>query len=137
MISVLELRPGDSVLGWMRIGFALRKGRTATGVIYRYVPSKPERFSQDDLQQFTGHIMSNDTERQLLRIAVSRMNRFTMPVEASLPAEIHYGALLRLRKLSSFAHSPKPQNPLRPTAMLYRTGNHPYRTAEEVSLRWR
>lgn len=137
MTTVLELRPGDNILGWMRIGYALKKGRTATGVIYRFVPAKAERFDQDDLQQFTGLVVANDTTQHILRVEVSRMNRYLMPVSESLPAEIHYGALHRLRKVSQVANAPRPQNPRRPTAVAKGTGYYPYRTVEEVSLRWK
>lgn len=137
MIKVTELRPGDTILGWMRIGYALKKGRTATGVIYRFVPSKAEQFDQDDLQQFTGIVVSNDTVNYILRVEAARMNRYTMAAESPLPAEIHYSSIQRLRRLSKTANFARQQNPLRPTAVAIGTGYYPYRTAEEVQLRWK
>lgn len=136
MRKVKELRPGDPILGWLKLGFALVKERTATGVLYRTVPSRPDRFDKDDLQQFTGMVIGNDTENCILRVEVSRMTRYTRAVEPPLSAEIHYLAFKRIRLVSKHAFPPKPQNPLRPTQHAFGTGSYAYRTQEEVLLRW-
>lgn len=135
-VKVTELRPGDPIFGWMKIGFALRKERTATGVIYRSVPPRRDRFNQDDLQQFTGIVVSNDTVNHILRVECSRMTPMMRAVEASLQAEIHYLAFKRLRLISKHAFAPRAQNPLRPTQQALGTGFYAYRTQEEVQLTW-
>lgn len=136
MVKVTELQPGDPILGWMKIGFALRKERTATGIIFRSVPSRPDRFDKDDLQQFTGLVVHNDVEQKILHVECSRMTAMTRAVEPPLPAEIHYWAFKRIRLISKRAFTPKSQNPLRPTQHALGTGSYAYRTQEEVLLVW-
>src|SRR5690606_20057997 len=114
-MRVTELVEGDTVYGWMKLGFALQKHRLPNGRIYRQVPSKPDRFDKDDLQQFIGRVISNDTTQHILRLEVARMNRFLQAVGEYLPVEVHYHALKRLRKMSQIAYSPREENPLRPT----------------------
>jgi hypothetical protein len=134
--KITELRPGDPILAWMKMGFALRKERTATGIIYRSAPTKAERFDKDDLQQFTGLVTANDTVNHILRVECSRMTSLTRAVEPSLSAEIHYLAFKRIRLVSKQSFSPKPENPLRPTRRALGTGFYAYRTQEEVLLIW-
>ncbi len=136
MRKVTDLRPGDSIFGWMKIGFALQKARTATGVIYRQVPSRHDRFDKDDLQQFVGAVVRNDTTRHILTVDCSRMTSKGRAVEPPLLAEIHYLAFKRIRYISKFAYPPKPENPLRPTRQGIGTGFYAYRTQEEVQLIW-
>lgn len=135
-VKITELRPGDSIFGWMKIGYALRKERTATGILFRSAPTKATRFSKDDLQQFVGFVLGNDTSNHILRVDCSRMTKMTRAVEPPLPAEIHYLAFHRIRLISKFAYSPKPENPLRPTRQGIGTGFYAYRTQEEVLLIW-
>ena len=134
--KITDLRAGDSIFGWLKIGFALRKERTATGVIYRSVPPRRDRFDKDDLQQFTGMVVRNDLVNHILHVDCSRMTHMMRAVGESLPAEIHYLALKRVRFVSPFAYAPRPQNPLRPTQHAMGTGNYAYRTQEEVQITW-
>lgn len=134
--KITELQPGDSIFGWMKIGFALRKERTATGILFRSVPPRRDRFDKDDLQQFVGMVVKNDTVNHILHVDVSRMTKMTRAVESPLPAEIHYLAFKRIRLISLRPFTPKPQNPLRPTQHALGTGNYAYRTQEEVQLTW-
>lgn len=136
-MKVTELVAGDQIIGWMRIGFALQKRRLPNGRTYRQVPSKPDRFDKDDLQQFSGLVTFNDVENHILRVEAARMNRFLEATSESLPAEIHYAAFSRLRRVSPFAYSPRPEYPLRPTRKGIGTGFHGYRTQEEVQLIWK
>ena len=134
--KITELQPGDTIFGWMKMGFALRKERTATGVLFRSVPPRRDRFDKDDLQQFTGMVVRNDTVNHILHVECSRMTAMTRAVEPSLPAEIHYLAFKRIRYVSKHAFPPKGENPLRPTRRGYGTGFYAYRTQEEVLLIW-
>lgn len=135
-MKVTDLEPGDQVFGWLKIGFALKKGRTPGGRVYMYVPSKPSRFDNDDLQQFSGLVVRNDTEKCILSLEVSRMNRFLQAVGETLPVEIHYRALKRLRFMSQHAYPAREEYPARPTRRGIGTGFNPYRTLVEVKLTW-
>ncbi len=134
--KITELLPGDPIFGWMKLGYALRKERTATGVIYRSVPPRRDRFDKDDLQQFTGMVVRNDTVNHVLHVECARMTKMTRAVEPPLPAEIHYLAFKRIRLISKHAFPPRPQNPLWPTQVAMGTGFYAYRTQEEVQLTW-
>ena len=137
MLRVVDLKPGDEILGWMKNGFGLRKGRNAaTGQVFRFVPGKPTRFEGDDLSRFTGLLAKNDVANKILIVEVQEMNRYTMAVSPAVRAEIPYLALIRLRRLSKTAFPGKPQNPKRPTQMAIGSSNRPYRTIEEVLLTW-
>lgn len=137
MLKVTDLRPGDELLGWMKLGFALRKDRNAaTGMPFRYVPSTPARYSLDDLSKFTGLLIHNDVTQGILSVEVQEMNRYAMAVSSPLPVDIPYLALSRLRRLSEVNFPGKPQNPYRPTQIAIGSHNRNYRTTEEVSLRW-
>lgn len=131
-----ELKAGDSIYGWMKIGFALRKERRVDGQLFRSVPSKPDRFDKDDLQQFVGMVISNDTVNHILQVDCSRMSSKGNPSEAPIPAEVHYLAFKRIRLISKQAFPPKPENPLRPTRQAIGTGFFAYRTQEEIALLW-
>lgn len=136
-IRVTELKPGDEILGWMKIGYALRKGRNvATGLSFRYVPSRPERYDFDDLSRFTGLLTKNDVVNKILTVEVQEMNRYAMAVSPALTADIPYLALTRLRRLSKINFPGKAQNPARPTQIAIGSHNRNYRTDEEVILRW-
>lgn len=134
--KVTDLQAGDSIFGWMKPGFALQKQRRADGTMFRTTPSRPDRFDKDDLQQFVGMVISNDTANHILRVDCSRMTSKGRSVETPLTAEIHYLAFLRIRLISKFAYPPKPENPLRPTRKGIGTGFFAYRTQEEVQLIW-
>jgi len=136
MRKISELRPGDSILGWMKIGYALRKQRRADGTIFRDVPSRHDRFDKDDLQNFMGMVIANDTVNHILSVDCARMTKLERAVEPPLRADIHYLAFKRVRLVSKYAHFPRPQNPLRPTQVAMGTGFYAYRTQEEVDLTW-
>jgi hypothetical protein len=137
MLRVVDLKPGDEILGWMKNGFGLRKGRNAaTGQVFRYVPGKASRFEGEDLSRFTGFLTKNDVANKILVVEVQEMNRYAMAVSPPIRAEIPYLALIRLRRVSKIAFPGKPQNPKRPTQIAIGTENRPYRTIEEVLLKW-
>jgi len=134
-MKVVELKPGDNVMGWMRLGYALRKAYIgATKQMYRYVPNKPTRFAKDDIQRFTGLVVRNDTVNKVLSLEFQEMNRLGTAVSQSIQADIPYFSLTRLRFLSKEATLGRPQNPLRPTAVASNTEFYPYRTLIEVEL---
>ena len=135
-VKITDLKPGDSIFGWMKRGYALRKQRNPDGSLYRDVPPRHDRFDKDDLQQFIGLVIANDTVNHILSVDVSRMTKMTRAVEAPLRADIHYLAFRRVRIISKFAHAPRAQNPLRPTQQAMGTGFYAYRTQEEVELTW-
>lgn len=136
MRKISDLRPGDSIFGWMKLGYALRKQRRADGSLYRDVPSRHDRFDKDDLQNFIGMVISNDPVNHILTVDTSRMTKMGRSVEPPLRSDIHYLALKRIRYISAYAHAPRPQNPLRPTNVAIGTGFQAYRTQEEVDLVW-
>lgn len=137
MLRADQLLPGDEILGWMKIGFALRVGRNAhTKEIYRFVPGRPERFERDDLNRFTGLLTANDTVNRILTVEVQAVNRFAQACSPAMRAQIPYMALSRLRRLSKVNYPGKPQNPRRPTQIAIGSENRAYRTIEEVLLKW-
>ena len=136
MRRISDLKPGDSIFGWMKLGFALRKQRRVDGSLYRDVPTRHDRFDKDDLQQFIGMVIANDTVNHILTVDTSRMTKMERAVEPPLRSEIPYLFLKRVRYISKYAHFPRPQNPLRPTQIAKGTGFYAYRTQEEVDLTW-
>lgn len=136
-LRVIDIVPGDEVLGWMRIGFALRKGRNAaTKADFMYVPSKASVATPTDLNRYTGWVVSNDIANKILMVEVQQMNRYTMAVSAPIRADIPYMAMYRLRRLSKMHYMGAPQNPQRPTQRAIGSQNRPYRIIEDVLLTW-
>lgn len=136
-LRVIDIVPGDEVLGWMRIGFALRRGRNAaTGAVYMYVPSKAQRATATDMNRYTGWVVANNVANKILVVEVQQMNRYTMAVSAPVRADIPYMAMYKLRRLSKTVFPGKPENPERPTQRAIGSQNRPYRTIEDVLLTW-
>ena len=136
MKRISELKQGDPIMGWMKLGFALRKQRRVDGTLFRDVPSQHDRFDKDDLQQFVGMVLANDTVNHILTVDVARATPMKRAVEPPLPADIHYLAFKRIRLVSKFAHTPRVQNPMWPTQQAIGTAFQAYRTQEEVDLTW-
>lgn len=136
MLTITDLKPGDSILAWLKIGFALQKSRRVDGTLFYSLPSRADRFDKSDLQQFVGNVVHNDTVNHILMVNASRMTSKTQAVEPPLLAEIHYLAFKRVRLISPHAFAPKAENPLRPTRKGIGTGFYPYRTQTEVMLVW-
>lgn len=134
MRRITDLQPGESILGWLRIGFALRKERTVKGVIYRSVPSKATPFRKDDIQQFIGQVVQNTGE--VLTVNCAPRSHYSVQSGQALLAEIHYLALGRINTISKEAHEPKPEYPLRPTRQGFGTQFYAYRTREPILLVW-
>lgn len=136
MRRISDLRPGDSIFGWMKLGFALRKQRQVDGSLYRDVPTRHDRFDKDDLQNFIGMVISNDPVNHILVVDTSRMTKMGRSVEPPLRSEIPYMMFKRIRYISKYAHTPRPQNPVHPTNIATGTGFFAYRTQEEVDCTW-
>lgn len=135
-ITIRDLKAGDQILGFMRLGLALEKGRRADGEsIFRFVPSRPQKASSWALTRWHGFVNSNDTEIGILKVTVTAVNSlgFTTGRE-SLPAEISYTALSRVRIYSEISFEPKPEKVSRPTSKALGTGFKPYKTLTEVIL---
>jgi hypothetical protein len=134
-MKVVELKAGDTVMGWLRTGYALRKEYVgATKSVVRSTPQRPTRFSKDDLQRFIGIVVGNDASGKLLHLEVQEMNRLGTAVSKPIPAVVPYVHFTRLRLLSKETFEGQPQNPLRPTAISFNTGFYPYKTSIEVEL---
>ena len=137
-IHIYDLALGDELLCWMRLGLALSKGRRADGTIYRFVPTKPGRTKAGDLTRFTGFVVQNNPDNEVLTVQVtpnSSFSRAYSPRETS-QADIHYSAFQRIRKFSlvSFEGREHPSN--RPTrvAAFGHADYQPYKTVSEVIL---
>lgn len=137
MVRIIDIKPGDELLGWMKLGYGLRKERNvATGQLYRIVEPKAVRFSYDDLSRWTGWVVSNDVANRVLYVETQAMNRYTMASGDKIFSQVPYLAIKQLRRLSKMTFPGKPQNPLRPTQVAIGSQNRPYRTIEEVLLTW-
>lgn len=134
MVTVLNLKPGDEVFGWLRSGYALKKARRADGFVCRYVPSRPVRFENSDLSKFVGLITHNDTQNHVLTISVQEKAFLGQPVGEILDAYVPYAALKAMRRRSKISYPGKPEYPARPTRQGIGTQYYSYRTSEEVQL---
>lgn len=135
-LRVIDIVPGDEILGWMRIGFALKRGRAVNGSVYMYVPTKAQRAAPTDMNRYTGWVVANNVAAKVLVVEVQQMNRYTMAVSTPVRAEIPYMTMYRLRRLSKVVFPGKPENPERPTHRAIGSQNRPYRTIEDVLLTW-
>lgn len=135
-ITVRDLKAGDQVLGFMRLGLALEKGRRADGEsIFRFVPSRPQKASSSAFTRWHGFVNSNDTKLGILKVTVTAVNSLGFATgKESLPAEISYTALSRLRIYSKIAFEPKPEKSSRPTSKGFGTAFKPFKTLTEVIL---
>lgn len=136
-MRVEDLKAGDEVLGFMRMGLALRVGRTAKGHLFRYVPSAPCPAKTSDIQRFAGTVISNDTENKILRVNTTNVSARGIPLNNESPplnAEISYTALRRLVMYSKVSFEPKEGNLTFP-ANFESTKFRPYKTMTEVKLR--
>ncbi len=135
-ISITELVPGDEVWGWMRLGFALKQGRTVHGLIYRYVPDKATRAESGDLTRFVGLVMINNTTTSVITLSVSQLGSRGIATNREQPkaVDIHYSNLQRMRKLGPTVASQYTDNLTFP-ANFEDAKFKPYRTLIEVRLR--
>ena len=132
---IKDLIAGDQVLGFMRLGLALEKGRSADGEsIFRFVPKRPQKASSSALTRWYGFVNSNDTDIGILKVTVTAVNSLGFAGRESLPAEISYTALSRLRIYSKISFEPRPEKVGRPTSQALGTAFKPFKTLTEVIL---
>jgi len=138
LVDISEIKTGDEVLGWLKLGLALVPTRMKDGSLLYTVPSKPRRAIAGTLTAFTGLVSSNDTSAKVLTLHVMPMNSDLRPLGNAYTSElvsIHYTALSRMRLLSKIAFVPREEtgqpgkkDPLGATAF------KPYKTLTEVKL---
>lgn len=132
---IKDLKAGDEVLGFMRLGLALEKRRSADGeTIFRIVPKRPQKASSSALTRWYGLVSSNDTVTGILKVTVTAVNSQGFAGRESLPAEVSYTALSRLRIYSKIAFEPRPEKVGRPTSKALGTAFKPFKTLTEVIL---
>jgi len=138
LVDITEIKTGDEVLGWLRLGLALVPTRTKDGSLLYTVPSKPRRAIAGTLTAFIGLISANDTSAKVLTLHVMPMNSDLRPLGNAYTSElvsIHYTALSRMRLMSKIAFAPREEtgqpgkkDPIGATAF------KPYKTLTEVKL---
>jgi hypothetical protein len=137
-MNVVELVPGNQVLGWMRLGIALVPTRDKGGRLQYVVPSRKRRAVAGSLTAFTGIVSSNDTAARVLGLQIAPMNSDLRPLLSSSSSivSIHYSALSRLRLLSEYSF-PAREEEGSPTkkAAFGGTAFKPYKTLTEISLK--
>ena len=135
-IYISDLKPADEIQAWVKLGFALKKGRNPDGSLFRFVPNKPMRADPDDLTRFTGWVVSNDPDSRTLLLHVQKNDSHGTPVSReSLQAAVSYSIFQRVRKFSDVAFEPREQSLTRPTGKAIGTAFKAYRIVEEVVLR--
>jgi len=134
-VLLSEIEPGKELICYMRLGLALRKGRTAKGKVYMYVPSKPERTRANGLTRFRAWVITNDATDKIITMNITRMNSYRGPYNREMfHVQMHYSALQRVRLLSDTAFEAREQNPQRPTSQAIGTAFRAYRTITEVLI---
>ena len=135
VVRIADLKAGDEIVGFMRLGLALEKARRADGEsIYRYVPSRPQKAGPSALTRWHGLVSSNDTTNKILKVTVTALNSVMFTGREHLPAEVSYSSLGRVRVYSTIAFEPKEEKVTRPTSKALGTAFKPYRTLTEVLL---
>ncbi len=135
VIRITDLKAGDEILGFMRLGLALERARRADGeAIYRFVPSRPQKAGPSALTRWHGLVSSNDTTNKILKVTVTPVNSLMFAGREHLPAEISYTALSRVRIFSKISFAPRPEKITRPTSKALGTAFKPFRTLTEVLL---
>lgn len=131
-MRITELQRGQQIAGWMTLGRALKRGRNLDGSQFRYVPLRVTPATKDDLQTFIGQVVDNNINLLTLTLNVSRMGSYVNLHDIEcLQVEIAYPLLQRLRVYSDIKYPPKPKDNV--TSLI----NYlPYRTIEEVILKW-
>lgn len=140
MPHISEIKPGQTLQCWMRSGAPLLLTRDVKGRLSYVVSPKPVTgSSEDQVNQFWGRVVSNDTLNQVILVnATPYRNYFTTPIGASLQARIHYSTFKRVRLLSDTVFPGRATTPAdRPTKVtpLGGTEFRPYRTTVEVEIR--
>lgn len=138
-MHITQLRAGDQVLGFMRLGLALTLTTKGDGTPYWQVPRSPRRARSQDITKFIGVVLQNNIDQQVLTVQCSAANSMQAPTGASYIADISYTALFRLRYISQI--SIEPTQPVIATVGgkgWSRPGSNkrrsPYRTYTEVKL---
>jgi hypothetical protein len=130
-IRIEDLRPGASIRGALKNGYALKKHRNPDGTLFYAAPSKGTTFSPTDLQFFIGMVIANDPLNKILRMAVGEVTPQGRPVGGTLVAEIHYLALKHLLVIDLFSTAPRVKNPMNLT-LNYKYSS--YRKSRKVLL---
>lgn len=135
-IHISDLKAADEIQAWVKLGYALKKGRNPDGSLFRFVPPKPGKTGPDDLSRFTGWVVSNNPDDQIILLQVQRNDSHgSQHGRESLQAMIAYPVFQRVRKFSEISYEPREQSPTRPTGQALGTAFRAYRTVEEVALR--
>ncbi len=135
MIKVTDLKSGDEVLGWMRLGFAITKTLRGDATVQWEVPLKAQSVSRDDIDRFIGLVSSNDTNSGVLNLSIHRMNEYKrlVPGGPQVVVALPYWSLKRLRLISKVAKDPKSDNPTFP-ANFVDARFRAFKTTVEVKL---
>jgi len=139
MTKVQELQPGDEILCFMRLGFAIGTARGPHGRVYHYVPPKSRRARPEDLTRFVGLVLRNDPVLEVLHMQVTRVGRLRIARNRENPSgtvDIHYSMFKRIQRYSKYSHEPQNSYEGRPTKYEgLGTNRKPYRTLEDIKLR--
>jgi len=135
-VRIQDLVNGNEVYGYMRLGLAVTKVRRVDGSLYAVVPNKPQKAGPDDLTRFSGTVVNNNTDEQVLTLYITStdsMMRAMNKDQSRLTVDIHYSAFSRLRLISQINYPPREDNLTFP-ANLKDAAFKPYRTFTEVLI---
>lgn len=141
MTHISELEPGDELICFMRLGLALERARRPRdGYEYRKVPNKAKKARPDALTRFTGTVIANDPDSEVITLSTTRVDShmigYNRRREPPLRADIHYSALGRVRRVSKTATPGTERYASRPTSTQgFGTQAKAYRTLEEIILK--
>ena len=135
-VRITDLKPGDEVYAYMRLGRALEQGQRGDTSVYGRIPSRNQKARSEDLTRWQGTVLVNNTEEQVLTCQVTRTDSMMRAMNREPKrwvADIHYTAFQRLRLISQINFRPIKKNLTFP-ANFSDARFKPYRTFTEVII---
>lgn len=130
MTTIWDLKPGDELICWPRIGLNPQLVRARDGA-YVTTPSKPTRFKTTSYDRFRAYVVSNDSANNLITLRVSKAStNYLSPSGESYLGRFHYSSFARVRLVSPYSHEPTPPQNKTP----FEARRYPYRTVVDVKL---
>lgn len=135
-IRITDLKRGDEVYAYMRLGRALEQGQRGDTSVYGRIPSRNQKARPEDLTRWQGTVLVNNTDEQVLTCQVTRtdsMMRAMNREPRQWVADIHYSAFSRLLFISPINFEPIKENLTFP-ANFPDAAFKPYRTFTRVII---
>lgn len=141
MKTMKDLKAGDELICYMRLGLALSLGRKPDGSVYRYVPTRTQRARPEDLTRFMGTVRTNHTDVGVISMSSVGISAQRRPMAHSPTAqvEVQWGSFSRVLLISPYAFEPREENrsgglEARPTTAGIGTNFKAYHTLENIVI---